>query len=178
VVTKSAFTQAKKKLQYSAFEALNQEAVDFYYSQPHVSLWRGMRLLCIDGSTVRLPNSQAITEYFGTFHVSGNSCSLARASQLFDPLNQITVNGVIAPNSEGERVLVVQHCEHITKNDLLLLDRGYPAFWLFALILSKKTNFCCQVSLSGWTAVKDFYTPGKQEQRNSYRAIIRISHAV
>lgn len=165
VVTKSAFTLARKKLQYSAFEALNQEAVDFFYTQPHIRHWRGMRLLCIDGSTVRLPNSQAITEYFGTFHVSGNSCSLARASQLFDPLNQITVHGAIAPKSEGERVLAVRHCEHITKNDLLLLDRGYPAFWLFALILSKKANFCCRVSLSRWTAVKDFYASGKQEQR-------------
>jgi hypothetical protein len=165
VVTKSAFTLARKKLQYSAFEALNQEAVDFFYTQPHVRLWQGMRLLCIDGSTVRLPNSQAITEYFGTFHVSGNSCSLARVSQLFDPLNQITVDGAIAPKSEGERVLAVQHCEHITNNDLILLDRGYPAFWLFALILSKNANFCCRVPLKLWTSVKDFYASGKMEQR-------------
>ena len=165
VVTKSAFTLARKKLQYSAFKALNKNAVDFFYKQPVVRLWRGMRLLCIDGSTVRLPNSQTIAEHFGTFFVSGNSCSLARISQLFDPLNQITVDGVIAPKSEGERALAVQHCEHITKNDLILMDRGYHAFWLFALMLSKEANFCCRVPLSVWTKVKDFYASGKQEQR-------------
>lgn len=165
VVTKSAFTLARKKLQYSAFEALNQEAVGFFYKQPHVRLWRGLRLLCIDGSTVRLPNSQAIVEYFGTFFVRGDSCAMARISQLYDPLNQITVDGVIAPKSEGERALAVGHCEHITKDDLVLLDRGYPAFWLFALILSKKANFCCRVPLTSWTTVKDFYATGKLEQR-------------
>lgn len=165
VVTKSAFTLARKKLQYSAFKALNKKAVDLFYTQPAVRLWRGMRLLCIDGSTVRLPNSQTIAESFGTFFVSGNSCSLARISQLFDPLNQITVDGVIAPKSEGERALAVQHCEHITKNDLILMDRGYHAFWLFALMLSKEANFCCRVPLSVWTKIKDFYASGKQEQR-------------
>ena len=165
VVTKSAFTLARKKLQYSALQTLNQEAVDFFYTQPAVRLWRGMRLLCIDGSTVRLPTSQAITEYFGTFFINGNSCAMARISQLYDPLNQITIDGVIAPKSEGERALAVQHCEHITKNDLILMDRGYHAFWLFALMLSKEANFCCRVPLTVWTAVKNFHASGKPEQR-------------
>jgi hypothetical protein len=46
----------------------------------------------------------------------------------------------------------------------VLLDRGYPAFWLFALIWSKKANFCARFTTDGWSVVKDFLASGRLEQ--------------
>lgn len=40
-------------------------------------------------------------------------------------------------------------------NDLLLLDRGYPAYWIFNLILSRGGNFCAGISTQ-WKIVQRF----------------------
>ena len=41
--------------------------------------------------------------------------------------------------------------------DLLLLDRGYPSFLLFKMIIHSGANCCARVKLNQWAAVKDFY---------------------
>ncbi len=53
---------------------------------------------------------------------------MARVSQLFDVLNHITIDAVISPKKDGERALAVEHFEYLRPYDLVLLDRGYPAF--------------------------------------------------
>ena len=56
-----------------------------------------------------------------------------------------------------------KHCQQVGRKDLLLLDRGYPAIWLFLFILSKKAQFCARVSVSQWNSVKGFLKSGKKE---------------
>jgi hypothetical protein len=50
----------------------------------------------------------------------------------------------------------------VKANDLILPDRGYPAFWLFTLILSKQADFCARVS-SHWKEIKAFVQSGQKE---------------
>lgn len=52
---------------------------------------------------------------------------MARLSQLFDVLNKATVDDLIKPKCIGERELAAQHLLNVISNDLILLDRGYPA---------------------------------------------------
>ena len=89
---------------------------------------------------------------------------MARVSQLFDVLNEITLDGLIVPKAFGERELAAAHFAHLQAGDLVLLDRGYPAFWLFALILSRKAHFCVRMKLSSWIIVKQFVASGLSEQ--------------
>ncbi len=56
------------------------------------------------------------------------------------------------------------HFEYLTNQDLVLLDRGYPAFWLFKLILSHGAHFCSRISISKWKIIRKFIQSGKQEQ--------------
>jgi hypothetical protein len=55
---------------------------------------------------------------------------------MFDVLNKITVDAIISPKAIGERELCEGHFLKLMPNDLVLLDRGCPAYWLFNLILS------------------------------------------
>ena len=72
---------------------------------------------------------------------------MGRASQLFDPLNRLSIDALISPKSIGERERAARHFQKLMPDDLLvLLDRGYPAYWLFNLILSLKAHFCVRVS--------------------------------
>jgi hypothetical protein len=89
---------------------------------------------------------------------------MARLSQMFDPLNKISFDALIAPKGVDERELAAEHCKHLRKNTLVLLDRGYPAFSQFTLILSHKADFCARVSNTKWNVVRDFYHSGLKEK--------------
>jgi hypothetical protein len=100
-----------------------------------------------DGSTARLPRIREIAEYFGVWHSKkGSDCPIARVSQMFDVLNKLSIDAIINPKSVGERELAAQHFLNLLPTDLVLLDRGYPAYWLFNLILSLNPNFCARIS--------------------------------
>ncbi len=60
--------------------------------------------------------------------------------------------------------MAASHFEHLTNHDLVLLDRGYPAFWLFKLILSYNAHFCFRISNKRWKIIREFVKSGKREQ--------------
>ena len=164
-VTKSAFSQARKKLKYGAFVELNQTQVAYFYDHFEPQTWCGFRLLAVDGSTSELPRTQEVIAHFGAWHpAKGDPCPLARVSQLFDVLNQVTLEAIIAPKALGERVLAARHFALLQAGDLVLVDRGYPAFWLFSLVLAQGAHFCARMRLSGWRAVEQFVASGLVEQ--------------
>lgn len=165
IVTKSAFCQARRKLNYEAFIELNQVQVAYFYEAGQPQYWHGFRLLAVDGSMSDLPHNDAISEHFGVWHPqSGGTCPKARLSQLFDVLNKVTVEALIAPKSADERTLAAKHLAHVGTGDLLLMDRGYPAFWLFAAILQQQAHFCVRMTVSEWKAVQKFALSGEEEQ--------------
>lgn len=165
VVTKSAFSQARKKLKYEAFVELNQVQVTYFYDYFEWQTWHGLRLLAVDGSTAELPNTPEIIEHFGAWHpAAGGLCPLARVSQMFDVLNQVTLDAIIAPKALGERALAALHFAALKAGDLVLMDRDYPAFWLFALILAQKAHFCARMPLGVWGVVDRFVATGLAEQ--------------
>ncbi len=60
-VSNSAFTQARANLRHTAFIELNKKAVvDVMYSDNNIKLYKGMRVLAIDGSKILLPDTPDI----------------------------------------------------------------------------------------------------------------------
>jgi hypothetical protein len=86
------------------------------------------------------------------------SLSKARASQMFDVLNKITLDAIISPKSEGERKLAALHFLKLQPEDLILMDRGYPAHWLFKLVLAMNSQFCARISYEKWKVEEDYKT--------------------
>ncbi len=85
---------------------------------------------------------------------------MARVSQLFDVLNKVTIEAFIKPYNVGERELLRDHhMLNLLPNDLLLLDRGYPAYWVFNLIISQGGNFYARIS-NKWKIVQTFIESG------------------
>ena len=165
VVSKVALAKARMKLKFGAFVELNRHLVNQFEIHFNPRTWFGFRLLSIDGSTARLPMTDAIAHHFGVWNGrQGAPSPMARVSQLFDVLNKITVDAIIKPKSVGERELAAQHLLNFMPNDLILLDRGYPAWWLFNSILSMNANFCARVSCTKWKAVRKFFRSGLSEK--------------
>jgi hypothetical protein len=164
-VSKVALTKARMKLKYEAFIELNHHLIDFFYRRFQPLTWNGFNLLAVDGSTVRLPRIKEIAQHFGAWHPrQGKECPMARVSQLYDVLNRICIHAIVSPKSIGERELAAQHFLNILPEDLILLDRGYPAYWLFNLILALESQFCARISCTQWKIIRKFYKSGKREK--------------
>ncbi len=166
VLYKGNLTKARAKLKYDAFVELNDHMVDYFYSDFSFQSWYGFNLLAIDGSTARVPNEEEIISHFGVWHSKKGKkpCPKARVSQMFDVLNKITVDAILSPKCEGERELAAFHFLKLQKGDLILLDRGYPAYWLFKIALSMEAQFCARISYKKWKVVKKFYDSGKPQK--------------
>ena len=164
-VSKGAFSQARKKLKHTAFIELNEAQVGYFYEHYEPEKWHGLHLRAIDGSLVDVPDVEACRIHFGTWSgPNGKGCAKGRASQLFDPLNKLTIDAYLAPKSEGERLLAERHFQHLGEGDLLLLDRGYPAFWIFQAILQRQAMFCARLAVEKWQCARAFLQTGLSEQ--------------
>jgi hypothetical protein len=164
-VTKAALAKARMKLKFEAFIELNSQLVDYFHHKFRPLKWNGFLLLAIDGTTVQLPRIESISKHFGAWKPrQGGKCPMARVSQMFDPLNKITVDARIEPKAIGERELAAFHCINMVPGDLILLDRGYPAHWLFNLILAQGADFCARIQRKRWKIVRQFYNSGKREK--------------
>lgn len=165
IVSKAAFAKARMKLKYDAFVELNLHLANYFEEHFSPRTWFGFRLLAIDGSTTRLPITEDIWQHFGAWNGrQGAPSPMARVSQMFDVLNKITIDALIKPKSIGERELAAQHLLNVMPNDLVLLDRGYPAWWLFSLILSMNASFCARISCTKWKTVRKFFRSGLPEK--------------
>lgn len=166
VLYKGNLSKARAKLKYEAFIDLNEHLTNNYYRYFQHEKWYGFNLMAIDGTTARLPNEPVILDHFGVWNTSKGKkpCPKARVSQMFDVMNKITVDARICPKSEGEREAAAYHFLKLQPGDLLILDRGYPAYWLFQGALSMDAHFCARISHKTWSVVQKFYKSGLKEQ--------------
>lgn len=158
-VTKGAFSRARVKLNPAAFKHLAKTGLKVFYQQAPVYHWAGYRLLAVDGSRLLLPRHKSVIQEFGE-HDFGPYAdvpqSMATCSILYDTMNLVPLDGQIASYKTSERDLLVEHLEYTQKGDLLILDRGYPAVWLFFLLQAKGLEFCVRMSDYWWLTVDDF----------------------
>lgn len=147
-VSKQAFSQARQKLSEQTFIRLDTCLLDEFYTENTYSTWHGYRLIGIDGSTVQLPDSEAIRQEFGcASNQYGIVMPMGRISAAYDVENGLSLDAIIAPYTSGERALALQHLASITAfdqrtegrrghgGDVFLFDMGYPALYFIALFI-------------------------------------------
>lgn len=155
-VTKGAFSLARKKLRHEAFIELDKDQIDYFYQNTDYKTSHGFRLLGIDGSTARLPYSTEIVEKYGIHDVSETGIPIiyARLSQAYDVLNNLTVDARLSTYDDNEHNLSLQHAAIFKAGDLVLYDRNYASFWLFALLKNKGMHFCARLKTGSWKVAK------------------------
>ena len=153
-VTKSAFSQARKKLKPSAFVALNRQWVKQWHESALFDRWFDTRLLAADGTCLRLPHLRENSDRYGLGPVEDGSVAMARCVAVYSVASRQWLEMIVGRYDEGERELLLKALDQITPNDVLVLDRGYPAWWLFAALQVRKVNFCARIEGCGWKAVE------------------------
>jgi hypothetical protein len=167
VFTKSAFVQYRQKVQPEVFKHLSSSLIYEFYidNDDSVKLWRGFRLLAVDGSRLILPNTKELEVYFGIVrNQSDTTVTQGRISVLYDVLNGFVLDGVLAPLSRSENELALSHLDHSTQGDLILYDRGYPSFEMMFEHRKRGVDFLFRVQSNFNNKVREFVASTKQMQ--------------
>jgi len=135
-VKRQSFEDSRKKISENAFieifevsveDALELEDADLYKAGSIISR-TGYRVSVIDGSTLKLENSEELCREYG----QSTPCEgqvFARVSVVYDVLNDFISDADIQPFSVGERKMAMSQIEKLITKDkcanLFVMDRGY-----------------------------------------------------
>jgi len=157
VVSDRAFAKARDRLHQPALAALNDLVVARADAAGLIPRWYGLRVVAADAS-VLMPATRA--------------CLLSRSSAdrdqrlfaLYLPGAELTLHASVHSELVAERRMLVEVLDVLGPNDVLVLDRGYPAAWLIALLNARGIRFVMRCDNNGgWSATKKFQRSGLQE---------------
>ncbi|KKL75224.1 hypothetical protein LCGC14_2057010 [marine sediment metagenome] len=143
-VSKAAFSKARANLSHTTFIDANENLVNSFYEKVDYRKWNGFRLTAIDGSTLKLPPSQYVSDHFGRRIPS--EVPQAKISSRFDVLNKVCLELLVDPWNGDERNMAHRHLEHVENHDLILYDRGYPCFSLYADHKKRNSQFVMRLA--------------------------------
>lgn len=156
-VSKSAVSQARQKLKASVFEALNDSLVGLLNELLPEPRWHGLRLVATDSTTLRLPPwLENQTEFGVQTDTGGQPYVLARVLGLFATTSKLMLKTVVGRFDDAERALLTHLLPHLAGDDLLIMDRGFPAVWLFTLLQQRGLPFLARMDGNQWPAVERF----------------------
>ena len=138
--TKGAFSLQRAKLSPVFFHAWNKCLVDQFYLQYGKSArrWRSFIVQAVDGSAVYLMKQPALAAHYGCQHNNDSAVPMARAIQVQDILNNITVWGSLNPIHDSEPLIMARHIHRLATDSLTLFDRGYPGYGLMYLMINQE----------------------------------------
>ncbi|MBI3154810.1 MAG: hypothetical protein HYZ20_05335 [Burkholderiales bacterium] len=156
-VSDRAFAKARAHLYMPALTALSDMLVQRAEQAGLVPRWHGLRVLAADGS-VLMPAVRACKR----------TKSLASADQrlfaLYLPGAELTLHASVYDPTGSGRQMLVESLNRLGPQDLLVLDRGYPAAWLVALLDERGIRWCMRCDNdSGWKALRGFARAGAEE---------------
>jgi hypothetical protein len=152
-VTAQAFSKARNGFSHRVFQLLNQHLLALVEQHLPVPRWQGFRLVAADASKRQLFLKDA----------TGRKVREAIAFLLYLPGPELSLSFELYSPCVGERQMLFEHLAHLQADDLLLLDRGYPASWLIAALRQRQRHFCMRVDDTGFAAVKAFRRSGQRE---------------
>jgi hypothetical protein len=171
-LTSGAVTHARAKLKESAFTELNRDCVlpTVYGPEHPIRRWRGHRLLGVDSSLVRLPESQELGQTFGWKEASNQHGSTgtrypeARLSVVYDLLNRIGLDARLEPSTVGEVTLALQQLEHLQSGDVAINDRGFTGYLYLASVSQRGRHFIGRCSTGSFLAAQEMFRLNQANQ--------------
>lgn len=141
-VTSSAYSQFRKKFKHTAFIALNDKAIELYYSDDKIKRWKGYRVFGVDASRIILPYHPDICAEFGDIpmknqHGESGHYSSALFECRYDVLNHIAYQGGLYRHDCYEVDLALDLLKQSVERgsdsrDLDIYDRGYASYEMIA----------------------------------------------
>lgn len=144
MTARSAISQARKRLGEEPirwlFERCSQE---WAHASAAKSLWRGLKIYGVDGSTLRVPDSEENKTYFG-----GPSCGagnkygypVVRLVTLMALRSHLLAAATLAPYCNSEMNLSNNLWGHVPSDSLVILDKGFLSLSILHSLQVKNGN--------------------------------------
>jgi hypothetical protein len=174
--SKQAFSKARMNLSHTCFQDLIDHALEEYYSQDREGVWKGFRVFAVDGSLLRLPESEDTLAHFGRWERGGdnrsNTCPvMGRISEITDMTSGIIVAACLLPWTVGEQHIAEGQVKQVVekfrsweeKGLLFVYDRGYPSKEFFNLHSQLKADFLFRIPRSFNQRIDALVAEGKQD---------------
>ena len=173
-----AITHARAKLKHTAFTELDQQlAIPSIYApeapQP-IRRWHGHRLVGVDSSLVRTPNSPELREHFSWVQpanqtgLTGGGFPEARMSVLYDLLNRVGLDGRLEPSRVGEVDLAMEQLARAEPGDVMINDRGFTGYVYLAWHHKLSLHYIARCSSASFAAAQELF------RKNRGRASVRV----
>ncbi len=155
-VSAQAFCDARKKIPAEFVrEILVAAAHEFDAAFGGPMRWRGRRMLAVDGAWRHCRRSHELEREFGS-NTGGNYPRMLVAT-LYDVMSEVPVDVVVGHSSSSERAHLVTLCRSVRTDDVVVVDRGFPSFDVFASILSRGADFVARLrKTKGFKAAEEF----------------------
>lgn len=157
VVSDRAFAKARDHLSHGGLQRLNTFAVNKADSLGLVRRWQGLRLVAADASDFMPAVRQSKTR---------DLAALPRQHlfSLYLPVSELTLFAQLHSENTCERQMLVEAASELSPDDLLILDRGYPASWLVAFLNERNIRFCMRCDKgNGFKAMRGLLASGNRE---------------
>jgi hypothetical protein len=159
-VTAAAFSQARRRIRHTAFIELNERAVvKVLYRDGDYLCYKGFRVLAIDGSKIRLPETEEINKEFGQIvYTNGRNDEIkgchtyAQGSVLYDVLNHVAIDALLGKATDYEVDLAIEHLKKTQNGDLIIADRGYASYFFLARLSQAGRDFVVRCSSGSFKA--------------------------
>jgi hypothetical protein len=143
--TTSAFVQQRDKILPCAFEYLLHE-----FTRPYADAksYRGYRLLATDGSSLHIPTNPLDAETHVSCNPAGGGHNLLHLNAMYDLCSRLYVDALVQPcrgMNEPKALVDMVRRSHIKDNVIVIADRAYESYNVFANIEQKGWNYLIRV---------------------------------
>ncbi len=131
-ITKQAYSKQRQNLNPEVFKYLNEKYIKKIYEEIEVKKYKKYIILSVDGSTMELPNSKELKQYYGLSEGKKGSVGRVRAKSLgiYDSLNRIMVKTNIDPYNVSEKEQILKMLDEVKgfygeQEIIMVFDRYY-----------------------------------------------------
>jgi len=178
--SKSAFVQSRGKILPEAFSHVFSE---FSNSLRKPKKYKGYNLLAVDGTRLNMfRNPNDSKTFVAQSNTKGHNALVLSA--MYDLNNQIYTDAIIQPtNHQDERGALIDMLPSIPSKSIVILDRGYESYNVFAHVDNVNSNYVMRVKdIHSNGILSGFNLPDKEfdrtitvnisnYQRNAYKSL-------
>ena len=143
--TVSAFVQQRDKINYCAFENLFHSFTNTINEQ---NLFKGFRLLAVDGSDLHVPSNKKESESFYQNSKGYKPFNLLHLNVLYDLNRNIYTDAIVQPikyRNEHKAFVTMVDRDDLSVPTIYIADRGYESYNNIAHVMEKGQKFLIRV---------------------------------
>lgn len=180
VPSPQAFGQARQAMTLDicreAFDAVQQACP--LSNRASARGYGGFREVGIDGTRLPLPVDRRLVDHFGcpSNQEGPTAAPMAGLVQLWDLAANRPIAFSLTRCDFSERAEALDLFRNLGETDLLVGDRGYPSFEIFAALLQRNIRFVLRCSLRLNTVVRDFLASAETDTEVEIAAPKKYQH--